>query len=271
MNGFPPGSPGGGGPPGYGMPPPMNANAAMGQQPQGATQPLAHYCFSGSLWCSGCNPCDACVAAVRQYVLIPALLAEQDALGQDLAVAQAMGRGVDLQLLANTFFKVAADAWRQLHATMQSMPAQNRPFRVMNVTKVMEAAEIGRQVIAERERAAQAAASAAAPANPGVPNAPAGSNVPMPMPMPPQNMAQPAPAAAAPPAPPPFIASKPVNFDEAIRAGGDVPRIITVHAEEPSPGGSSTGNGAPAARAVTADDFRAAAPSANGAETKAPS
>jgi hypothetical protein len=270
MNGFPPGFPGSGGgpfgtPPAYAVPQPPGQVATPNgpsAQPPGVQ---AHYCFSGSLECSGCNPCQACADTLKQYVIIPALLAEQEALGHDIQIAIQQGRPVDLQLLVDTFFRTLAGSWKQLHATMKAMPpGPQRPFRIINVTKVLEAAEVGRQVIVEREAAAAAAQAASMPSPP--------ANVAMMPNIPPQNMAQPvsnvqnAPA-NAPVAPSHVImpASSKPDFDRAMRAAGDVPPIITVQPEEPS---SAPANGA--SRTVTPDDFAQAAPRANGAEKSSP-
>lgn len=287
MNGFPPGFPPGGFPPGGFTPgnggpfvsPPSPAAQAVPPQggggglpsPNGQSNVQAHYCFSGALWCSGCNPCDACAAAVRQYVLVPALLEEQAALSQNLPLVLQTGQPVDLQLLADTFFRMAAASWKQLHVTMQSMPAPQRPFRVMNVTKVLEAAEVGRQVLVERERAAAVAAATQA--------AQTAQSSAIPANIPPQNMAQPVSPAASPAGPsapfsasgtqaavPQIIPSKPVDFDRAMRAGGEQ-SVIIVQAEEPESPGRSAAARAPT---VTTEDFKQAAGS-NGADTKTPS
>lgn len=265
MNGFPPGAGGPFGSPPFQAPSPQavstpqaGAPAAIPGQPPPGVQ--VRYCWSGSLACSGCFPCEPCAQALKQYVLVPALLEEQAVLGVDLPNALQQGRGVNLQLLAETFFRMTAAAWKQLHETMQAMPPQQRQFRVMNLTALLAAAEVGRQVLQERERAAAV--------NP-----------------PPQNIAQPvAPPAPSPPVQPVVVGqvvmpairpSAPVDFEKAMRAGDNVaPSVITVPAEEPS---AAAAPNAPTPRAVTSEDFaRAATPvdlvnPSNGINTKAPS
>lgn len=87
-NGFPPGGfppggfPPGGFPPGYPAAgpmmqgfPPQTVAAPAAPQPPPVPVTMLRVCFSRSLTCSGCNPCDQCLMVVRERVLPPAMLA----------------------------------------------------------------------------------------------------------------------------------------------------------------------------------------------------
>ena len=265
MNGLP-GMPGGM-PGGFPAAPQAPIQTAV---PGAAAQPEVHICFSGALTCSGCFPCDECAQVVKQNVLVMALIEEQRVLALDLQQALQQGRPLNLQLLAETFFRTAANAYRQLHAAMLSEPPERRPFRVANISAIMEAANAYRALMISQQQAAQAAAGQPTHANPPNPPNP-----------PPQNIAQP--VASAPPAPasvviPPTNLSAVipqqggVDFRKASEMRGDV---ITVQAEDPGNASAPVAGAPPAAspptpsrpavsKAITADDFKNAAPPANG-------
>lgn len=151
------------------------ANAA--QQPQ----PL-HLCYSGSLSCSGCAPCDACALELKKRVMRVALQADPrladanrppmpgilDAIAaeiqQSLDQYGRLARPINAQLLAETFFRTFAESWRRWNEEMRRdifMSPEQRPFRVANTAAIMQAAEAYAELVRqeharlEREAAAQ--------------------------------------------------------------------------------------------------------------------
>lgn len=107
------------------------------QPPQPPVQVPVHVCFSGSLECSGCNPCPECRQIVRDSVLPPALaasgLGEVSTILFDLLMALQQ-RGIDpqqhlgvavpaalrsMQEMAIAYFRGYDQGWSSLHGRMQ--------------------------------------------------------------------------------------------------------------------------------------------------------
>lgn len=256
MNGLP-GMPGGFPHAGASAPVQTAVSGALGA----GGQPAVHICFSGQLTCSGVNPCDECAQVVKANVLVMALMEEQRVLAIDLQAALQQGRPLNLQLLAETFFRTVANAYRQLHTAMMQEPPERRPFRIANISAILEAAEAYRALMIAQQQAAQATQQQ--PINAGVaPVAPA--KVAMAEPI-----REAAPAAAPPPMPNlsaviPQAQSPNDMMKTALEIKGDV---ITVSPEpSPVPPAAEAPHRVPSGPAVskpiTEDDFRKAAPPA---------
>lgn len=260
MNGLP-GSP-------FGAPPNAGAPIQSTVQTPGG-QPAVHICFSGQLTCSGVNPCDECAQVVKANVLVMALMEEQRVLALDLQQALSQGRPLDLQLLATTFFRTVANAYRQLHTAMMQEPPERRPFRIANITAILEAAEAYRALMIAQQQAAQAAQQQ--PVNAGPINAsPINTTPPNAIPSNGVNVAAPVKSAEAPPVPNlsaviPQVQSPGDMMKMAMEVKGDV---ITVSPEPPSPPPPADAprvpSGPAVAKPLSVDDFRDAAPPANG-------
>lgn len=141
---------GGGPPPGYGADPYGGAQVQP-QPPQPPQPPPVHVCFTGSLACSGCNPCPDCRAIVQDRVLPVAMMAanlhEAASVIHDLVEAlrargmdPTMHLGVTIppsltspQAMAQQFFRGYVDGWRRLHMAMQSEPELQGKFAITNL------------------------------------------------------------------------------------------------------------------------------------------
>ena len=76
-----------------------------------------HVCFSGSLACSGVNPCETCFNFVNQHVLAYAM--------QQFPMTIDQGRA---------FFRLIEDGWKRLHVQMMNDP--NVQQRALDVSRV---------------------------------------------------------------------------------------------------------------------------------------
>lgn len=135
--------------------PPQNPWSPMAaQQPQQSAPAvdntpvsLIRICLSKSLTCSGCNPCDACLGAVRARVLPPAMLAAGFANSAEQAQA---------------FFTAYTRGWAEFRLQIQQMVAlgqmQGLDGRIIYA---------GLQLLQQQQEAATAPTEAAPP-SPGV-------------------------------------------------------------------------------------------------------
>lgn len=88
--------------------------------------PLQHVCFSGTITCSGCMPCDACALQVKQAVLPMAM--------------QAAGFNGSYEQ-AKTFFQGYMYGWIKLHEAMNSDPMIRRQLQIMDVSGLIQLAQ----------------------------------------------------------------------------------------------------------------------------------
>lgn len=91
-------------------------------QPETLKKP--HICFSGSLSCSGCAPCDSCLEKVRTYVLPVAM--------------NAAGFAGSRQQALVFFDAYMRGGWPRLHDAMLRDPALNGTFQVTDMAALVE-------------------------------------------------------------------------------------------------------------------------------------
>lgn len=82
-----------------------------------------HVCFSGSLACSGCNPCEACAVHVRRCVLPVAMIAA----GFNQSEQQ-----------SEAFFQGYLYGWKRLHEAMERDPILQQQFKAVDITQLMQ-------------------------------------------------------------------------------------------------------------------------------------
>lgn len=131
--------------------------------------PKPHMCFSGSLACSGCAPCDACLHYVRTYVLPPAM--------------GAAGFAGDAAQAQRFFEAYTQQGWPRLQEAMHRPPHIPGPvgdpgllghFAVNDVSQLP--ALLKELEVLRAEAHAQNSAPAVAPFSPGMPGVMATGN-----------------------------------------------------------------------------------------------
>lgn len=96
-----------------------------------------HICYSGSLGCSGCNPCSACLEKVGQYVLTHAMMVS----GLNHYDEQ-----------ARAFIQGFYEGWKRFHGGMRSDP-RLQEFQVAEVRMMVRAIELLQQHEAQMQGA----------------------------------------------------------------------------------------------------------------------
>lgn len=96
-----------------------------------------HICYSGSLGCSGCNPCSACLEKVGQYVLTHAMMVS----GLNHYDEQ-----------ARAFIQGFYEGWKRFHGGMHTDP-RLQEFQVAEVRMMVRAIELLQQQEAQMQAA----------------------------------------------------------------------------------------------------------------------